>query len=49
MILDTTYENIDENSKYIKFQDSFESNDNTKDSIEEDTEMIVINETKKIC
>ena len=49
MILDTTYENIDENSKYIKFQDSFESNDNTKDSIEEDTEMIVINESKKIC
>jgi hypothetical protein len=49
MILDTTYENIDENSKYIKFQDSFESNDNTKYSIEEDTEMIVINESKKIC
>jgi hypothetical protein len=45
MILDTSHEN-DNNTKYIKFQDSYEI---TKEAIENDAEMLVINESKKIC
>ena len=45
MILDTTHENVDNNNKYIKFQDSFDDNLN---NIEDDTELIVINESKKL-
>mgnify|MGYP001230448760 FL=1 len=46
MILDTTHDTVDNNSKYIKFQDSFDDNIT---NIEDDTEMIVLNETKKLC
>ena len=45
MILDTTHGNVDDNNKYITFQDSFEDNIN---NIENDTELIVINESKKL-
>ena len=50
MMIDTTHENINEsNNKYIKFQDNFEDNaSNIKDKIEEETEIVIINETKKI-
>jgi len=50
MMIDTTHDNIDEtNNKYIKFQDNFEDNSsNIKDKIEEETEIVIINETKKL-
>ena len=50
MMIDTTHDNINEsNNKYIKFQDNFEDNaSNIKDKIEEETEIVIINETKKI-
>mgnify|MGYP003685201953 CR=1 FL=1 len=50
MMIDTTHEDIDKpNKKYLKFQDSFEDDaSNIKDLIEDETEIIIINETKKI-
>ena len=50
MMIDTTHNNINEtNNKYIKFQDNFEDNaSNIKDKIEEETEIVIINETKKL-
>ena len=50
MMIDTTHDTIDEtNTKYIKFQDNYEDNaTNIKDKIEEETEIVIINETKKI-
>ena len=50
MMIDTTHDNIDEtNNNYIKFQHNFEDNDtNIKDKIEEETEIVIINETKKL-
>jgi hypothetical protein len=37
------------NKKYIKFQTKFDDDaTHTKDTIEEDTEMVIINETKKL-
>ena len=50
MMIDTTHDNIDEtHTKYIKFQDNFEDDaTNIKDKIEEETEIVIINETKKL-
>ena len=50
MMIDTTHSNMDKsNSKFINFQDEFEDDENeTKEKIEEDTEIIIINETKKL-
>ena len=50
MMIDTTHSNMDEsNSKFINFQDEFEDEENeTKEKIEEDTEFVIINETKKL-
>ena len=50
MMIDTTHDSIDEtNTKYINFQDNFEDNaSNIKDKIEEETEIVIINETKKL-
>ena len=45
MIMDTTNENDDENTKYIYFDKKYED---VKDIIEKDTEMLVLNESKKI-
>jgi len=49
MIMDTTNENDndddDENAKYIYFDDKYEE---VKDLIEKDTEMLVLNESKKL-
>ena len=50
MMIDGTHDTIDEtNNKYIKFQDNFEDNaSNIKDKIEAETEIVIINETKKL-
>jgi hypothetical protein len=50
MMIDTTHDNMDEsNKKYIKFQTKFDDDaTHTKDTIEEDAEMVIINETKKL-
>ena len=50
MMIETTHDTIDEpNTKYIKFQDNFEDDTtNIKDKIEEETEIVIINETKKL-
>jgi hypothetical protein len=50
MMIDTTHDNIDEtNTKYINFQNNFEDyTTNIKDKIEEEAEIVIINETKKI-
>jgi len=50
MMIDTTHDTINEtNTKYIKFQDNFEDTEsNIKDKIEEETEIVIINETKKL-
>jgi hypothetical protein len=50
MMIDTTYDNMEEsNKKYINFQTKFDDDaTHTKDTIEEDTEMVIINETKKL-
>ena len=50
MMIDTTHSNMDEsNSKFINFQDKFEDEENeTKEKIEAETEMVIINETKKL-
>ena len=40
---------VNSNNKYIKFQDNYECDDNTiKDKIEEETEIVIINESKKL-
>jgi len=50
MLLDTTHDSIKEdNKKYINFQDKFEDkNSNIKDIIEKESEILILNETKKI-
>ena len=50
MMIDTTHDNIDDpNIKYTNFQDNFENDEtNIKDKIEEETEIVIINESKKI-
>ena len=46
---DITKDGLQSNNKYIKFQDNFEDNaSNIKDKIEEETEIVIINETKKL-
>ena len=51
MLIDTTHDNMEEsNQKYINFQTKFDDvNTNIKNKIEEEeSEIIIINETKKI-
>jgi hypothetical protein len=50
MMIDGTHDNIDKtNTKFVKFQDNFEDDTtNIKDKIEEETEIVIINESKKI-
>jgi hypothetical protein len=50
MMIDTTYDDIDKpNKKYINFQNKFEDDStNIKDKIEEESEIVIINESKKI-
>jgi hypothetical protein len=50
MMIDTTHENMDiSNKNFIKFQTKFDDNDEEiKDKIEEETEIVIINETKKL-
>ena len=50
MMIDTTYDDIDKpNKKYINFQNNFEDDStNIKDKIEEESEIVIINESKKI-
>ena len=50
MLIDTTHDDIDNpNKKYIKFQDNFEDDTtNIKGKIEEETEIVIFNESKKI-
>ena len=50
MMIDTTYDDINKpNKKYINFQNNYEDNSsNIKDKIEEESEIVIINETKKI-
>ena len=50
MMIDTTHDNMDKsNQKYINFQTKFDDEStNIKDTIEEESEIVIINETKKI-
>ena len=50
MMIDTTHNNMDvSNNKFINFQTYFEDNKmETKDMIEEEAEIVIINETKKL-
>lgn len=50
MMIDTTHDNMKEsNKKYINFQTMFDDETtNIKNKIEEESEIIIINETKKI-
>jgi hypothetical protein len=50
MMIDTTYDDIDmPNKKYINFQKQYDDDDNTiKEIIEDETELVIINESKKI-
>ena len=50
MMIDTTHDDIDKpNKKYINFQNNYEDNStNIKDKIEAESEIVIINETKKI-
>jgi len=50
MLIDTTYDTIDmPNKKYINFQNQYDGGDNTiKEIIEEETELVIINESKKL-
>jgi hypothetical protein len=50
MMIDTTHEDIDKpNKKYLNFQDNFDDDDsNIKELIEGETELMIINESKKI-
>ena len=49
MMIDSTHDNMDEsNSKFINFQDHYEDEETeTRDKIEEEAEIVIINETKK--
>ena len=49
MMIDNTYDNMDEsNSKFINFQEHYEDEEtDTKNKIEEEAEIVIINETKK--
>jgi len=49
-LIDTTHDTIDEtHNKYIKFQNKFEDDgSNIKDKIVEESEIVIINETKKL-
>jgi len=49
-IMDTTNENVEDNNKrYNKFQNNYEEKESeTKDCIEKDTELLLMNETKKL-
>jgi hypothetical protein len=49
MMIDTTYDIDKPNKKYINFQNNFEDGStNIKDKIEEESEIVIINESKKI-
>jgi len=50
MLLDTTYEDIEQpNKKYLKFQDNYENQcSSIKNKIEKESEIVIINESKKI-
>ena len=50
MMIDGTHDNIDNtNTKFLKFQTNFEDNNtNIKDKIEEEAEIVIIHESKKI-
>ena len=49
MLIDTTHDIDNPNKKYIKFQDNFEDDTtNIKGKIEEETEIVILNESKKI-
>jgi len=52
MMIDTTYDEVSHdkpNKKYINFQHNFEDDSSTiKDKIEEETEIVIFNESKKI-
>ena len=50
MMIDNTHDNIGKPlKKYINFQDNFEDDTTAiKEKIEEETEIVIINETKKI-
>ena len=50
MMIDMTHDNMNEsNQKYINFQNKFDDDDtNIKNKIEEESEIVIINETKKI-
>ena len=50
MMIDTTHDNMDEsNNKFTNFQSKFDENEaDIKDKIEEETEIVIINETKKL-
>ena len=50
MMIDTTHDDIDNpNKKYINFQNNFEDDStNIKEKIEEESEIVIINESKKI-
>jgi len=50
MMIDSTHDNLDEsNNKFIDFQMKFDDEETeTKDNIEEEAEIVIINETKKL-
>ena len=50
LMIDTTHDSMDEsNKKYINFQTQFDDDDtNIKDIIEDEVEIVIINETKKL-
>jgi hypothetical protein len=50
LMIDTTHDSMDEsNKKYINFQTKFDDDDtNIKEVIEEEAEIVIINETKKL-
>jgi hypothetical protein len=52
MMIDTTHDEVSydkPNKKYINFQNNFEDDSSTiKDKIEEETEIVIFNESKKI-
>ena len=50
MMIDGTHDNINKtNTKFVKFQNNFEDdNTNIKDKIEAESEIVIINESKKI-
>jgi hypothetical protein len=50
LMIDTTHDSMDEsNKKYLNFQTKFDDDEtNIKDVIEDETEIVIINETKKL-